>query len=334
VLKKERRYMSPEKLENHIERLYKEYEAKKVKQEKLKEDYYKETCPHKPEVNDNSEPKIGNFYSRLQSWLTKKKEKDEKRKEISNIDPKTNKPLFTPDLKETESKYTKPRPTSPKELVSKLHTEGNDINMRRKTLLDENINQIKQISEKVVTSPKSKNLNEKNKSELFRKIFQILDYNDDGIIRYDEDFDEAMRNVPPHIAEILQPLFDEFRENKEILTLKEFIVSCGRLYNILDYYERSQLFQYIFYVKKLQSSRTFKKNEEFEVEKKNFSYQPAINDGCKKLFNKSEKYTGTTFLERNSQYLETRKRVIQEGLDKQIATEKIGKTKLVKLNYI
>ena len=114
-----------------------------------------------------------------------------------------------------------------------------------------------------------------------------------------------------------------------MLTLKEFIVSCGRLYNILEYYERSQLFQYIFYVKRLTSPRTLTKEKEKEEEKKLFSGQPEIQQKSLKIFDKSDKYSGTTFLERNTKYLETRKIVMQEGLDEQLARENVSK-----YNYI
>lgn len=326
VLKKQRIVMTPEKLENHINRLYKESEVLKVNKEKLKEEYYNEICPLKPEINPISGgPQSGTFFSRMQDWLSKKKEKLEDTRKKAQFDGSSQKPLFSPDLSMTANRsMIKSRPQSPEDLLKKLHNDASNTLKKREMLQNEKLMEIRKESEKTITSPQSKEFNEKNKAELFTKIFEILDYNQDKKISYDEDFDQAMKEVPSHIVEILQPLFEEFRENKEILTIKEFVLSCGRLYNILEYYERSQLFQYIFYVKKQQSSRTAKKNKEIEEETQQLSYKPEINTHCKKVFDTSEKYSGTTFLERNSKYLENRKVTEKEGIEKVISQEKIG----------
>ena len=76
-------------------------------------------------------------------------------------------------------------------------------------------------------------------------------------------------------------------------------------------------------MKRLTSPRTLTKEKEKEEEKKLFSGQPEIQQKSMQIFDKSDKYSGTTFLERNSKYLETRKRVMQEGLDEQLAREKV-----------
>lgn len=339
LLKQERKFMSPEKLNKHINRLYKDYEIRQVKQEKLKENYFNEVCPHSPVINDNSEPKIENFYNRLQDWLTKKKEKDEKRKKESELDRETNKPLFKPQTIEySQSKLElnaiKNRPTSPIKSADVLHNEALTKTIRRSTLLETSVADIKKKSEQIITSEASKKLNQKNKDELFKKIFEILDFNKDNKICYNEDFSEGLKNVPPHIINILEPLFEEFNENKEILTLKEFIVSCGRLYNILDYYQRSQLFQYIFYCKKQEAPWNIKKKKEQELEdNRNFSYVPKVANFTNEMIDKSDKYKGSTFMDRNFKYLEARKKVMEEGLEAQLAREKIGILNYILLNY-
>lgn len=331
--KQKRIVLSPEKLEAHVERLYKENEKKKMNIEKLKEEVYSEIYTYKPEINHSSDVKL-NFYERLNEWLASKKIKDEERRRITGLDSKTERKLFSPDLSLTKNKNKKFEITQSQAFSQResmtisdyLHKEKKEIFKKKEELLKEAYEKMKVDSERTVTSPKSRELNEKNKSDLFKKIFEILDDNQDGIISHEDDFNHAMKEVPLNVVNILKPLFEEFKENKEVLKLDEFVVSCGRLYNILDYHDKSMLFQYIFQVKRLQSPRTVIQNNEKENERKVFSHQPILGDNTYKVFDSSEKYSGTNFLERNYLYVENRKKVIEQGINKQLAREKEGKS--------
>jgi len=302
----------------------------KIKIEKIKNQNMKEIYTYKPDTNSYELKEKKNFYERLNTWLNNKKNKDDERKELSMIDKHTEKPLFTPDLTLTKNKkFEHSRAYSPRNTVSDfLYSDGIAGHKRSATFMNDSIKNFKMDSEKINTSAKSKEINEKNKAELFQKIFEILDFNQDGRISHEENFDEAMREVPQHIVQILQPLFEEFRENKEVLTLKEFIVSCGRLYNILEYYERSQLFQYIFYVKRLTSPRTLTKEKEKEEEKKLFSGQPEIQQKSLKIFDKSDKYSERTFAKEHKVF-RNNKTSDAGGLNEQLARENVSK-----YNYI
>lgn len=323
LMKKERKTLPWEEIQKHTEKLYKENEAKKVNRERLTEEYYKELCTYTPDINDKSEANPNNFYLRLQNWLGKQKEKDDERKEKSKINQETNLPFFKPIIIETMSKIEiKDRPTAGKELLDYLHNNHKEVIEKRKNLHQSSLEQTKRESERPLMSPNSRDLNEKNKNELYTRIFELLDYNGDKKISYDEDFDQAMREVPKHIVKILDPLFEEFRENKEVLTIKEFVLSCGRLYNILDFWERSELFNYIFQLKKNTSAREQRFIKSIEKQKNEVKEKPEIHDSTRVVFDNSEKYKGTDFMMRNSKYKVIREEVMKAGKDKQMTEEK------------
>lgn len=326
LMKQERKVASWDQIDKHTERLYKDHEARLVNRSVLTDSYYNEICQPTPSINDKSKPDPSNFYSRLQNWIARQKEKEEERKGIAKMNQTNNKPFFKPLVNDSPRKLKlSGRPSAGDELLLKLHNDYKEKIEKRENLHKSNLEKVKQDSERPLVSPKSKNLNEKNKKELFSKIFEMLDYNQDNKISYDEDFEEAMKNVPKHIVKILEPLFEEFKENKEVLTIKDFILSCGRLYDILDYWEKSELFNYIFKIKKNTSNREKRIITSIEKDKADFTHQPTITDKSKTIFDSSEKYSGLDFLKRNSTYLETRKRVMTDGIEKRDAEEKKSK---------
>ena len=154
VFRKKRVVLSPEKLEAHIERLYKENEKRQVNIEKLKNQFYSEIYTHKPETNIKSDPNLPSFYLRLNDWLSKKKVKDEERKNKENFDKTTERQLFTPDLTLTKNKkFENSRVYSPRMTATDfLHTEGIASIKRRDTLMKEGMEKFKAESEKIITS--------------------------------------------------------------------------------------------------------------------------------------------------------------------------------------
>lgn len=331
LMKRERKTAPIESIQKYAERLHKDHEARQINKVKNAEKFYNEICTFTPEVNDKTEPNQKNFYERLQGWIVKQKEREEERKELFKLNETTNKPFFKP-LTSDSTLELKDRPKNSQELLSKLHDDYKQKIEKRTNLHQNNLKKVREDSEKPLTSPNSKELNEKNKAELFTRIFEILDYNQDKKISYDEDFEEAMKEVPKHIVKILEPLFEEFKENKEVLTIKEFVLSCGRLYNILSFWERSELFNYIFQLKKATSSRHQKVQSNMESHKRQFSPVPNINDKSKEIFSQSKKYSDTDFMNRNVTYKVNRESNLKQGQEKIIAKEKEGKKN--KFNYI
>ena len=324
MMKRDKKTAPWEQIEKHAAKLHQERETNKAKKDQLTTEYYSQICPHTPSINEKTEPDPRNFYSRLQVWLGTQKEKEDKKKEEAKL--LNNEPLFKPKLIPSKVAVNN-RPSTVKALSEKLHLDYKEYTENRLTLMAKDIVNSKEESEKRerLLSPKSKDMNVKNKEDLYKRLFELFDYNQDGKIAYDEDFTEVQKTIPLRIKKILEPLFEEFAENKEVLTLNDFKASCERLYNILDFIDRSDLFFFVFHLRKNESSRHQRYEGDLKNLDKNCSHKPVINEITDKTLTSSSKYADTDFLKRNTKYLEEKKNVIQTGLEKQKEIEKESK---------
>lgn len=335
LMKNEKKTAKWSDIERYTEKLHKDYERKQFIRKKQTDEYYNELC--KQYVNPHTDLiPSGTFFERLQDWIIKQKEKEDERRELRKLNLSNNQELFKPLVKPNNYVFKHERPSSGKELLFKLHSDYKETLDKRKRLFEGGIANSKKESERVdrLCSPQSKELNEKTKQELFTKIFDILDYNQDKKISYDEDFSEALANIPKKIQKILEPLFEEFKENKEVLTLKEFIVSCGRLYKILEYWERTELFNYIFSIKKETSSKHQRHLNDIKSLDSEIKEKPSINtEEAKSYLDKSKKYAGLNFMERNKLSIDNIKRVKEKGLDEKNMRDKKGRINLFSRLY-
>lgn len=328
LMKNEKKVAKWSDIEKYTEKLYKDHERKQFIRKKQTDEYYNEMCKQYVNPHSNLVPN-NTFFERLQDWIIKQKEKEDERRELRKLNLSNNQELFKPLVKPNNYSFKQERPKNGKELLNKLHSDYRETLEKRKKLFEGGIINSKKESERVerLCSPQSRELNEKTKQELFTKIFDILDYNQDKKISYDEDFSEMLSNIPKNIQKILEPLFEEFKENKEVLTLKEFIVSCGRLYKILQYWERTELFNYIFSIKKETSSKHQRHLNDIKILDSEIKEKPQINtEEAKSYLDNSKKYAGLNFMERNKLSIENIKKTKEKGINDKTLRDKKGKT--------
>ena len=118
---------------------------------------------------------------------------------------------------------------------------------------DSNYNGIEQC---VFTSERSNYIVNSKKEEVFRKIFRLLDGDEDGIIsRIYVD----TRKVPKDIMKLLNPIITELKSENETLNEREFIIACSHMYNLMNFSDRKTLLNFRF----LTHNKTQKRKIEF-----------------------------------------------------------------------
>ena len=109
---------------------------------------------------------------------------------------------------------------------------------------DSNYNGIDQC---VFTSERSNNIVNSKKEEVFRRIFRLLDGDEDGIIsRIYVD----TRRVPKEIMKLLNPIITELKSENETLNEREFIIACSHMYNLMNFSDRKTLLNFRFITQK------------------------------------------------------------------------------------
>jgi hypothetical protein len=108
----------------------------------------------------------------------------------------------------------------------------------------------------------------KKKEKSFKQIFKLLDGDEDSKISYTH---MNISKLPQNIIKILQPIFNELKEENETLNELEFIFVCEQLYISLPWTDKRELTTFEDIAKK-----NIKK-EKILKEKNNFSFKPKIN---------------------------------------------------------
>ena len=227
--------------------------------------------PFKPSVNNNSKIK-DSFSVRLQQYENNSKEhlqklKDNIEEEMYNI--------TKPDLFNNTHSMNFERTNSKNDPYTILYLY-NDIYKENKKQLE------KKFYKKFLSNPKinksSKNLINDKKQKSFKKIFNLLDADGDGIIKSTAI---NINKIPKNIQLILSPIFKEIRDDNETLNEKEFISVCEQLYNFLPF-EKKKIF-----------SNFCKGNKIDNKLKYNIKYpfKPKINKSSEKIDKKLNHYT-------------------------------------------
>ena len=108
----------------------------------------------------------------------------------------------------------------------------------------------------------------KKKEKSFKQIFKLLDGDEDSKI---SSTHMNISKLPKNILKILQPIFNELKEENETLNELEFIFVCEQLYLSLPWSDKRELTTFEDIAKK-----NIKK-EKILKEKNNFSFKPKIN---------------------------------------------------------
>ncbi len=187
--------------------------------------------PFKPSVNNNNKIK-DSFSVRLQQYENNSRERLQKLKE--NIEEEMYN-ITKPDLFNNTHSMNFERTNSKNDPYTILYLY-NDIYKENKKQLEN------KFYKKFLSNPKinksSTNLINDKKQKSFKKIFNLLDSDGDGIIKSTAI---NKNKIPKNIQLILNPIFKEIRDDNETLNEKEFISVCEQLYNFLPF-EKKKIF--------------------------------------------------------------------------------------------
>ena len=297
-----------EKNESRFDKLYNYRIDYKENRDKLKEKIYNENS-FKPQINDNSGFSKLNipFNERLQTYSNKSKENKIRIKRVYEKEKGFKEP-FKPQINNKKNKVLlKDRDEFFVDEVQKYNNnnkgnnntnnKNNDNNNQydnnNNIKINNNSNSIdpftklylygkKYEQEKNFLAEKyykeqnkppkccgcTENIINRKKDKTFKKIFKILDGDEDNKIS------SAHMNVsrlPKSIIKILQPIFNELRDENETLNELEFAFVCDQLYLSLPWNDRRELTSFE------EIARKNYKKEKIIKEKNNFSFKPRIN---------------------------------------------------------
>lgn len=297
-----------------MNRLYIEAKQIKVTKEREATQYFKEVCPFKPKVTDTTEPKLENFYKRLQIWIEQRNEASLRSYEMSKMDEKTGLPLFTPNAGKVDSNRER--------LERNIHYELYNDRKRKEFKQNESENMaIEELRRKAnlkFASDQTNGLNEKLKEECFDNLFRALDHDGDNIISASEEFLKNLQDkIDEGIQELIEPLLEELKENNESLTKEEFLLAIAQLFNVLNVDQKRRILNWYTAIKRQNSPR--KNNSSV-----NFSFQPVISENSSHLYQSSQRYS-KDFLERNLIFLENKDNYFKHKQEEKLEEEIRGK---------
>ena len=106
------------------------------------------------------------------------------------------------------------------------------------------------------------------KEKSFKKLFKLLDGDNDGKISYNCI---NVRQLPINIKNILEPILYELKIENEELNENEFVFVCEKYYNTLKYDQKRNLILFD------EEEKKKLKKEKIQKENTNYSFKPKIN---------------------------------------------------------
>ena len=88
---------------------------------------------------------------------------------------------------------------------------------------------IKKFSESIHTTNDSEFIFAKKKEDAFRRIYKLLDFDQDNNI---SSLNMDVRKLEGYLIKILKPIFEELKEENETLNENEFVRACEHLYEV------------------------------------------------------------------------------------------------------
>ena len=229
---------------------------------------------YKPKINKfSSFFKVNeSFNERLKSYNNRSKEKllkiqleNEMKMEMNEtfkplINTEKNKKLIKDFKNKNVSCY------SQNKLYNKLYSYRikHEENMKK---LNEKIYDL-EIKNCQKSNSKTNDIIRQKKLNSFKKIFKLLDTDEDNKI---SGFSVNVENLPITIQKILRPIFKELKSEGESLNEYEFVFICQKFYNILDYEKKRELINFE------EIEKNNKKKKKLIEKINNFSFKPKIN---------------------------------------------------------
>ena len=274
--------------ENRFDKLYNYRIDYKENKDKLKQKIYNEYS-FKPQINENSsyykfkKP----FNERLQTYSNKTKENLVKIQKVYEREQGYNEP-FKPQVNNNKNKVLlkyredlfnnlnnnddKNNTNNNIDHYTKLYLYGKKYEQEKNFLAEkyyQEQNRPPQISES------TQEIINKKKEKCFKQIFRVLDNDEDNQISSNH---MNINKLPKNIYKILEPIFNELKEENETLNEVEFIFVCEQLYLSLSWNEKRELTNFQDIIKRNE------KKEKILKEKNNFSFEPKINKNIRRNF--------------------------------------------------
>ncbi len=82
------------------------------------------------------------------------------------------------------------------------------------------------------------NIYNQKKEKCFKKIFRLLDGDNDGKISYNCI---SIKHLQEILQNILEPIFLELKVENEVLNETEFIFVCEQFFNVLKYDQKQKI---------------------------------------------------------------------------------------------
>ena len=260
----------------------------KENKDKLKQKIYNEYS-FKPQINQNSSYYKLNkpFNERLQTYSNKTKENLVKIQKVYEREQGYNEP-FKPQvnnnknkvlLKDREDLFNNMNNNDNNNIdhYTKLYLYGKKYAQEKNYLAEKYYheqNRPPQISDT------TQEIINKKKEKCFKLIFKALDSDEDDQISSNH---MNINKLPKNIIKILDPIFNELKEENETLNEVEFIFVCEQLYLSLSWNEKRELTNF---------QDIIKRNEKIEKilkEKNNYSFEPKINKTNKRNYSYEKK---------------------------------------------
>ncbi len=90
--------------------------------------------------------------------------------------------------------------------------------------------EIRSESKKKLTDENTDNIFLQKKIDLYKKVFKLLDYDEDGEISI---FCVDFRKIPAKLIQLLQPIIHQMKEWGIKYKVHQFIIECEKLYTVL-----------------------------------------------------------------------------------------------------
>lgn len=246
---------------------YKSYLNEKIEKLREKHNNYGQSTSFKPTINksymktaSNKQTTNTNTLSRYDElYLDYKKRKENLNKMIRKAEDDYS---FRPEIN-TVKNY-KPLKKDNSDPYLRLYNYAKKYKANKEEMYNSTI--YNNIDYHVYTSEKSNNIINNKREDIFKKIFKLLDGDEDGIItRIYVD----TRKVPKNIMKLINPIINELKCENETLNEREFVIACSHLFNMMSFSEKNILLN----IKLDKNAKKLKSPNKFI----NFEYKPICN---------------------------------------------------------
>ena len=280
------------KIESRFDKLYNYRIDYKENKDKLQQKIYNEYS-FKPKINENSSfYKLNKpFNERLQTYSNKTKENLVKIQKVYEREQGYNEP-FKPQINNNKNKVllkdreglfnninNNNKDNNYIDPYTKLYLYGKKYEQEKNYLAEkyyQEHNRPPQISET------TQEIINKKKEKCFKLIFRALDSDEDNQISSNH---MNVSKLPKNVFKILEPIFNELKEENETLNEVEFVFVCEQLYLSLSWNEKRELTNFQDIIKRNE------KKEKILKEKNNFSFEPKINKMNKRNYSYDKNIT-------------------------------------------